>query len=67
MTVSSNGRRASTRRRTNTGAKTSSKLENIKGESMSTDNVKEGSAKEITGPPCSAGATSDYQQRLTNS
>lgn len=50
MTVSSNGRRASTRRRTNTGAKTSSKLENIKGESMSTDNVKEGSAKEITGP-----------------
>ncbi len=51
MTVSSNGRRASTRqRRTNTGAKTSTKLENIKGESVSTDNVKENSGKkEVTG------------------
>ena len=52
MTVSSNGRRASTRqRRTNTKAKTSTKLENIKGESVSTDNVNADSAKqEITGP-----------------
>ncbi len=61
MTVSSNGRRASTRRRTNTKAKTSTKLENIKGESVSTDNVNADSAKqEISGPPCSAWATSDY-------
>ncbi|AFY53001.1 hypothetical protein Riv7116_0397 [Rivularia sp. PCC 7116] len=59
MTVSSNGRRTSTRqRRAKTGAETSSKLENIKGESMSTDNsvnadnkaVKvEPAKKEVTG------------------
>ena len=39
MTVSSNGRRTSTRqRRAKTGAQASTKLENIKGESVSTDN-----------------------------
>ena len=39
MTVSSNGRQASTRqRRTKTGVETSTKLENITGENVSTDN-----------------------------
>ncbi|MGB3655239.1 MAG: hypothetical protein WBA41_29095 [Rivularia sp. (in: cyanobacteria)] len=39
MTVSSNGRRASTRQtRAKTGAEASTKLENIKGKSVSTDN-----------------------------
>ena len=39
MTVSGNGRRTSTRqRRAKTGAETSTKLENIKGESVSTEN-----------------------------
>jgi hypothetical protein len=50
MTVSSNGRRASTRRRTNTAVKSSTKLENIKGESVSTDNVKDSAKQEVSGP-----------------
>ncbi|MGB6296713.1 MAG: hypothetical protein WBF90_11060 [Rivularia sp. (in: cyanobacteria)] len=51
MAVSSNGRTSARQRRTNTKAKTSTNLENIKGESVSIDNVKDDSAKqEISGP-----------------
>ncbi|MEA5594319.1 hypothetical protein [Rivularia sp. UHCC 0363] len=55
MTLSSNGRQASARqKRARTGVETSTKLENIKGKSVSTDNkdttAKDDSVNEITGP-----------------
>ena len=53
MTVSSNGRRTSTRqRRAKTGAQASTKLENIKGESVSTDNNNVRSEERRVGKEC---------------
>lgn len=50
MAVGSNGRTSARQRRTNTKAKTSTNLENIKGESVSIDNVDDSAKQEISGP-----------------